>query len=82
MRVFVVECGGGGDGAITAGSSGTIRTVSSASKNSWAVNAAFALVPSRRASFHDGDIGPDVAAAAATGNNAAHLRHPPFPSDI
>jgi hypothetical protein len=83
MRVFDVECGGGSDGgSIAAGSSGTIRIVSSASKNSWAVNAASALVPSRFASFRDGDIGPDVAAAAATGNNVAHLRQPPFRSGI
>jgi hypothetical protein len=45
MRVFDVECGcASGSGAIAAGSTGTIRFVSSASKNSWAVNAAFALV--------------------------------------
>jgi hypothetical protein len=90
MRVFDVECGGGsGSGVVAAGSTGTI---SSAFKASWAVSAAFALVPScpgsaksttsRPASFRDGDVGPDVAAAAAAGNNAAHLRHPPFRSDI
>jgi hypothetical protein len=93
MRVFDVECcAGSGGSAIAAGSMGTIRIVSSASKNSWAVSAAFALVPScsgsaksatsRLASFRDDDVGPDVAAAAATGNNAAHLRHPPFRSGI
>jgi len=27
-------------------------------------------------------IGPGVAAATATGDNAAHLRHPPFRSGI
>jgi hypothetical protein len=93
MRVFDIECGGGsGSGVIAAGSTGTIRIVSSVSKNSWVVNAAFALVPFclgsaksttfRLASFRGGDVGPDVAAAAATGNNAAHLRHPPFRSGI
>jgi hypothetical protein len=82
MRVFDVGCGGRGRGTIAAGSSGTIRIVSSASKNSWAVNAAFALVPSQFASFGDGGIGPDVAAAAATVNNEAHLRHPPPRSGI
>lgn len=75
MRVFDDGCGGDSDSdAVAAGSS--------ASKTSWAVNVVFALVPSRYASFRDGDVGPDVAAAAATGNNLAHLRHPPFRSDI
>jgi hypothetical protein len=93
MRVFDVECGGGsGRGAIAAGSTGTIRILSSASKTSWAANGAVVLVPfrpgsaksttSRLASFRGGDVGPDVAAAAAAGNNAAHLRHPPFRSGI
>jgi hypothetical protein len=85
MRVFDAECGGGvgsKSDVIAASSSGTIRIVLSASKNSWAVNATFALVPSRLASFRDGDVGPDVAAVATTGNNAAHLRHPPFRSGI
>lgn len=88
MRVFDVECGcGSGNGAIAAGSTGTI---SSAPKNCWAVKTAFALVQfrpgsaksttSRLASFRDGDVG--VAAGAATGNCAAHLRHPPFRSGI
>lgn len=91
MRVFDVECGGG-SGVIVGCSTGTIRA-SKASKNSWAFNAAFALVSFRpglaestafrRAAFRDGDgdVGPD-AAAAARGNNSAHLRHPPFRSDI
>ena len=93
MRVFDVECGGGGgSGAIAGGSIGTIRIVSSASESSWAANAVFALVrfrpgsvksiTSRLASFRDGNVGPDVAAVAATGSNPAHLRHPPFRSGI
>jgi len=92
MRVFDVECGcGSGSGVIAAGS-GTIRFVSSASENCWAANAAFDLVrfrpgsakstTSRLASVRDCDVGPDVAAAAATESNAAHLRHPPFRSGI
>lgn len=95
MRVFDVECVcGSGSGAIAAGSTGTIRIVLSASNNSWAVDAACDLVrfrlgsakstTSRLPSFRDGDVGPDVAVAAAeaTGTNAAHLRHPPFRSGI
>lgn len=80
MRVFEVECCGGGS------CSGAI--VSSTSKTSWAVKAAFALVPSRPGSAKStlsrlaSFSRPDVAASAARGNNAAHLRHPPFRSDM
>ena len=83
MRVS--DSGDGGNGAIAAGSTGTIRVVSSASEDFWAVNVPFRpssanSTTSRLAFFRD-DVGPGVAAAAA-GYSAAHLRHPPFRSGI
>lgn len=51
MGVFGVEYGcDNGSCAIAAGSTGTVRSVSSASKNSWAFNTALALVRIRSGS--------------------------------
>ena len=51
MGVFGLEYGcGNGSCAIAAGSTGTVRSVSSASKNSWAFNTALALVRIRSGS--------------------------------
>lgn len=68
-----------------------MRVVSLASKNDSVIDAALSVVPfcsgwakptiSWLAFFGDGDVELEVA-AAATGNNADHLRHPPFRSGI
>ena len=84
--------GGNGRGGSAAGWTGTKRVESLGSKNASVVDAALATVPFRSGStdsttsclaFFGDDVWPEVAvAAAAAGDNAANLRHPPFRSGI